>query len=440
MTGIWFWFPIMPRSYAEEDGTAGILGFAAMAALIVAFGEASRRIADNRARAEREARRSHRQFETFMDNSPGIAYMKDADGKFIYVNRTMRERFQLSGIVGKTDFDLFPAEAAATYRAHDLEVLRVGKPREFIEHIDEPDGKRAWLSIKIPIVDPDGNVVLCGKSFDITDRVKAEQALLDAQRELETRVSERTAELTAANENLRELSARLLLVRDEEHRRIARNLHDSVGQLLAALSMNFALLNAETSNLAPELAKTVTGSMDLLDQATREIRTVSHLLHPPLLDEVGLASALRWFVEGFCERSGIEVELDVAPQVNRLPPDVELALFRVVQECLTNIHRHSGSDQASIQLQPKDGWLCLEVRDAGKGIPSEKRAALESDGQIGLGIRGMRERLRLLGGTLEIESNALGTLVRASLPVSQTATVELQQDGEQKSPCSTSAA
>jgi PAS domain S-box-containing protein len=440
MSGIWFWFPSIPRSYSEEDGTIGIISFLAMAGLIVAIGEAGRRTSARRAAAEREARKSRSQFETFMDNSPGIAYMKDADGRFIYVNRTMRERFQLSAMEGKTDFDFFPAEAASTYRAHDLEVLREGKPREFIEYIDEPDGKRAWLSIKIPVVDPEGNVVLCGKSFDITDRVKAEEALLEVHRELENRVRERTAELTAANESLRELSARLLLVRDEEHRRIARNLHDSVGQLLTALSMNFALLNAETSNLAPELAKTVTGSIDLLDQATREIRTVSHLLHPPLLDEVGLASALRWFVEGFCERSGIEVELEVAPQVDRLQPDVELALFRVVQECLTNIHRHSGSDRARIQLHPKDGWLCLEVKDMGKGIPAEKRVALESDGQIGLGIRGMRERIRLLGGTLEIESNAQGTLVRASLPASQTAIVQLQQDGVQKSSCSSSAA
>lgn len=179
----------------------------------------------------------------------------------------------------------------------------------------------------------------------------------------------------------------------------------------------------------------MTDSVDLLDQATRgEIRTISHLLHPPLPDEVGLASALRWFVEGFCERSGIQVELEVAPQMDRLQPDVELALFRLVQECLTNIHRHSGSDRASIQLYPKEGWLCLEVKDAGKGIPEEKRAALESDGQTGLGIRSMREGIRLLGGTLEIESSAQGTLVRASLPASHAAMVEPQQDGAGKSP------
>jgi PAS domain S-box-containing protein len=439
MIGIWFWFPSMPRSYAQEDGAAGILGFLAMGCVIVAFGEVSRRGAAKRADAEREASKSHTQFETFMDNSPGIAYMKDEEGRFVYMNRTMRERFHLSAREGKTDFDFFPAEAAATYRAHDLEVLREGKPREFIEYIDEPDGVHAWLSIRVPVVDPDGKIVLCGKSFDITDRVKAEQALSEAHRELETRVRERTAQLTAANENLRDLSARLLLVRDEEHRRIARDLHDSVGQLLAALSMNFAQLNGEAHNLAPELAKAVTGSMSLLDQATREIRTISHLLHPPLLDEVGLASALRWFVEGFRERSGIQVDLEIAPQMDRLPPDVERALFRLVQECLTNIHRHSGSERASIQLHPKEGWLCLEVKDAGKGIPEEKRAALESDGQIGLGIRGMRERVRLLGGSLEIESSAQGTLVRASLPASHAAMPELQQDGVQKSPCTNAA-
>lgn len=435
MAGIWMWSPLMPRSYIQENGAAGIVSYLLLSAVIIVFGERSRRIGARRDAAEREARTNQILFETFMDNSPGNAYMKDTEGRYVYVNRTLRNRFRLVHPEGKTDFDLFPAEAAAAYCANDAEVLRDGKAREFVEYSDEPDGRHAWLSIKFPVTDSDGKVFLCGKSFDVTDRVRAEDGLREAHRQLESRVAERTAELQAANAGLRVLSARLLQVRDQEHRKIARELHDSVGQILAALSINMSMLQRGAQPLPPQAAGAVQESAALLEQLGREIRTISHLLHPPLLDEVGLASALRWFVDGFAERSGIKVDLDIATGTQRFAPDVELALFRMVQECLTNIHRHSGSETARISLHRKDEWVCLEVEDSGRGLPEQKRAALESDGQLGLGLRGMRERIRLLEGILDIESGPKGTLVRASIPASDRAIIEVDQNGQQQSPC-----
>jgi signal transduction histidine kinase len=158
-----------------------------------------------------------------------------------------------------------------------------------------------------------------------------------------------------------------------------------------------------------------------VDQVISEIRTMSHLLHPPLLDEVGLPSALRWYVDGFSERSKIAVDLDISGETERLGSDMEIAIFRVVQECLTNVHRHSGSRSASLRLAKEDGHVRLEIKDAGKGIPLEKQMALTSSGQLGVGFRGMRERISQLGGVLEVRSNGNGTLVSATLPLKKAA-------------------
>jgi two-component system, NarL family, sensor kinase len=417
LVAVSYQLPFLPRTNVSQTGFVGMVSFVIFSGIIVAVGENSRRAMRRREKAEREAWRSHLLFETFMDNSPGAAFMKDREGKYVYVNRTVNERFKLL-LLGRTDFEVFPKEVATSLRANDMAVLADGQPREFLEYFDLAEGKRAWLSVKFPITDPDGNVFLCGKSFDVTDRIHAQEALVEAHRELEERVQKRTAELTAARDSLRELSARLLQVRDEERRRIARELHDSIGQLLAALSMNLAALNRDPERLPPEMSRLAPESLNLLDQAIREIRTMSHLLHPPLLDEVGLDSTLRWYVDGFTQRSGINVDLQISTGAERLPQETELTVFRLVQECLANIHRHSSSKTASIRVQSQDGWLSLDVTDAGKGIPSEKHKAV-LEGRLGVGIRGMRERLRMLGGHLDIESTAGGTTVRAVLPISR---------------------
>ena len=250
-----------------------------------------------------------------------------------------------------------------------------------------------------------------------SSRKRAEAELKAANVVLERRVSERTAKLNESNDNIRELSARLLLLRDEERRRIARELHDSVGQLLAAMSMNSSKVGNEKGKLSGEAAKCVEENSDLLRQALTEVRTISHLLHPPLLDEIGLESAVRWFIKGFAQRSNIHVSLTVALGLDRLSDDLELAIFRVLQECLTNIHRHSGSKTARIRLVQKDGCVHCEISGDGKGIPREKQLGLNSSGSVGLGLRGMRERVSQLGGALDVRSNLNGTTVAATLPV-----------------------
>jgi signal transduction histidine kinase len=254
----------------------------------------------------------------------------------------------------------------------------------------------------------------------VGELVRRDNAALHlAQSDLEERVQRRTAELAAANHNLGELSARLLHLQDEERRRIARELHDSVGQTLAALSMNLAAVGADIERLA-KTATTIADSTALVNDMSSDIRTISYLLHPPLLDEAGLSSALTWYIKGFSERSKIDVDLRIPNDFGRLPRDLETAIFRVVQECLTNIHRHSGSSVAKVFISQADGQVRVEVEDRGKGISAQKRAEIiASPAAIpGVGIRGMRERLRQLGGTLDVQSNGegKGMMVIARLP------------------------
>lgn len=240
----------------------------------------------------------------------------------------------------------------------------------------------------------------------------------DATAEIERRTAElqeQVAERNRAEQHLRALTSRLLNLRDEEHRKLARELHDSVGQLLAAMAMNQARALAEKPD--PVVASAISENAKLVEQVSVEIRTISHLLHPPLLDEVGLASGIRLYLEGFAERSRMTVDLQLAEDFGRLSPELEIALFRIVQECLTNVHRHSESQTATIRFSRSSDEVCLEVSDGGRGMPQETICEIEAGRTSGLGLRGMRERIRQFGGSLKISSNGTGTVVATRLPL-----------------------
>jgi signal transduction histidine kinase len=257
---------------------------------------------------------------------------------------------------------------------------------------------------------------------------RAEEALREAYGDLERQVQERTRELeniSAAlreevsvhqktEEKLRELSLNVLRIQDEERRRVARDLHDTVGQTLTALKLTLSALEdavvqfPQTSDFFADLNR-------LADQALQEIRSTSYLLHPPLLDEAGFAAAA-WYIDGFNKRSPIQVKLQL-PEGIRLPGSVEIVLFRVLQESLTNITKHAGSATVDVFLQLDKNVISLSVRDYGKGISAERLAKMNGSGSdVGVGIAGMRERLKELGGGLEIESDSTGTLLKASIP------------------------
>jgi signal transduction histidine kinase len=242
---------------------------------------------------------------------------------------------------------------------------------------------------------------------------RARQELKAAHNELELRVQQRTKELSKKTEEVRELSARLLRLQDDERRRIARELHDSTGQTLVAMKMVLDQMSAEAKS--EKLSSLVTETIALNDDMSRQLRTMSYLLHPPLIDEMGLPSALRWYTEGFEQRSGIKAELQIGSDFGRLPADMEITLFRVVQECLTNIHRHSGSLTAKISVSRTDDEVRVEIVDKGNGIPAERRQA---DKVIpGVGLMGIEERMRRFGGTVDIASAEHGTKVVATMPL-----------------------
>src|ERR1700735_4038149 len=230
--------------------------------------------------------------------------------------------------------------------------------------------------------------------------------------ELETLILERTAEL-------QRLSQKLLKVQDEERRKLARDLHDSTGQTLTALKISVSLLQ-EDCKAEPARLAILSDVVQLTDQAIEEIRTMSYLLHPPLLDEIGFACAAEWYIEGFAKRSGLNVTLHLATAQERLPMNMEIALFRVLQESLTNVHRHSGAAGVHVLFRRQLAEIILEVQDDGCGIPAERLDRLrEASAEAGVGLAGMRERMLELNGTLELESDGdgKGTTMRAVVPL-----------------------
>ena len=314
------------------------------------------------------------------------------------------------------------------YLAHP-QLRRMGVGRDLTAL--KKDGSEFPVEIGLSPVQTEHGVLVAASITDITERKLAEHALRAAHGELEQRVLTRTAELArvnvelqrqveerrAAEKSLSDLSGRLLRVQDEERRLIGRELHDSTAQNLAGVAMNLARLEQLGKRFTPEMRQALAECMALTQQSVREVRTVSYLLHPPLLDEAGLASAVSWYADGFGVRSGMQVDVNVASNLGRLPEDIELALFRIVQESLTNAHRHSGSSTVRIEITRESTAVILEVADDGRGMIAETLGPPENRRKLGVGITGMRERMRQLGGQLEIASDGRGTIVKATIPI-----------------------
>lgn len=414
---------------------------------------------------------------TLLELLPIAAYGVTApDGVIVWFNKRAAELWGREPKLGDSDerfcgaYRLFYPDGS--YMAHVNTpvafALNTGKSVHDAEVvIERPDSSRVTVSVHIDTIrDKQGKIVGAVNFFhDITERKKKEVALRHLYEEvnehsenlhsennqltqeneerkqiqerlqksesqfrelaesLEQKVTERTLELEKRNaevvmqaEQLRALSTSLLEAQDQERRHIARELHDSAGQILAALTISLDQIGDDARQTAPHLVSRLDEIQRLVHQLLREIRTASYLLHPPLLDEAGLASALSWYVQGVIERSGIQVQLDIDRTPERLPSGIELAIFRLVQECLTNVHRHSSSKTASVRVNREGASVRVEVRDEGRGMPPDRLSEIQSK-RSGVGIMGIRERLRELNGEMSIDSSEGGTTVTATIPI-----------------------
>jgi PAS domain S-box-containing protein len=408
-----------------------LLGVLSVTGLTLAAVLSSRESAEDTLRAARE------QLRIVTDTMSAAVIRCSADLRYVWVSKAFADWVGRSPeeIAGRPIVDVVGEEAVDLFRP-GVERVLAGERVEHEQAVRFLGSGRRWINeVCTPTHDPNGAVdgwvgvltdLTARKGIEQTladaleERTRAESLLRQARSDLERRVRERTAQLQASNERLSALSARILTLQDQERRRIARELHDSTAQHLAGVAMNLARVQRSAKRLSMAAQEALTESLTLVDQCLGELRTLSYLLHPPLLDEVGLAPAVRWYAEGFSKRSGINVEVTVAPDLGRMPPPVEQALFRIVQECLGNVHRHAESPVVRVWVLDGPDAVRLRVEDEGQGIPPETlQAWTGGEAPVGLGLMGMRERVEQLGGRFEIRSSEAGTVVEAVVPLAK---------------------
>lgn len=376
---------------------------------------------------------SEERFRAMVETNPECVNVVAPDGTLLHMNSGGVR--VLGGdcdevVVGGCVYDMISGQDRDKFRAFNERVCAGEKGSLEFEVIGFDGQRRQMETHAAPMRNTDGTMVHLAVTRDVSARRQAEKLerhlmaqsvaaaqTLDAQVRARTReVEARNAEVLRQAAQLRELTWRLLRTQDDERRHIARELHDSAGQTLTVMGMDLAQLIDKAERLAPELLPDAQVVEQSLRQLQQEIRTTSYLLHPPLLDDIGLASALSWYVGGLAERTSLGISLDIAEDFGRLPRDMELVVFRTVQECLTNIHRHSGSKTASIRIARHPDHITVAVEDCGNGMSRETLQRLKSGGS-GVGIAGMHERLRQFGGTLSIDSDSSGTQIRMKIPL-----------------------
>jgi PAS domain S-box-containing protein len=406
--GYWFLPPYGSFVIKNQPDLFGLLGFVIFSTVLIALGRSTRRVMEQRERAEEGLRKAQQELEdrvrertisleqktaeviekaALLDLASDAIFVKSADGKISYWNQGAERLYGWS------------ASEAVGHSPHEL--LRTVFPVP----LNEIAARDSWQG-ELRHIKRDGNQIVVESRWTT---VRDSEGTVVGWLEINTDISARKRAEQAA----RRLSGRILTLQDEERRRIARELHDSLGQYLAALKMNLDLLNPPD---AVQALRTVECS-EIVDRCLTETRTISHLLHPPLLEEAGLGSAARWYVDGFAQRSGIKVNLDLGPDYGRLDEDAEIALFRTMQEALTNVHRHAAASTVEICLRVADQEIRLEIKDDGRGIPQERLNRLrEGDTAAGVGIAGIRERVRELEGALDIQSDQQGTKLSVTIP------------------------
>jgi PAS domain S-box-containing protein len=360
-------------------------------------------------------------FRLFVESVQDYAlFLLDPKGNVTSWNRGAKriKGYDASEIIGKNFSNFYPEEDIRARKPEmELEVAaREGRFEDEGWRLRK-DGSRFWASVIITAIrDDSGNLVGFGKvTRDITEKMQAQVALDRANQELKREVLERKLaeqRVIQSEKSLRSLSLHLLRTQDEERKRIGRDLHDSLGQVLTAMKLNLAGAKGETDEDQVAIERCI----GLADDCIREVRTISYLLYPPMLEELGLKSAIPWYLDGFTQRSGIKSNFECSADFQRLPRDMELALFRLLQEALTNVHRHSESLVAQVRLHRDGNNAVLEIQDAGKGLPEEIGKS-GSTPATGVGLRGMDERMRQLGGRLQISCSGKGTTLTAIVPI-----------------------